>query len=174
MKRIISISLLLIFLSGQFNLTWATQFCGESEVKSSFMLGHGQLDCCEGSCDDSDDHTDGASSIVASSCCRVDYYSAESDDYFNQIKTLGTSYVLFSPAFVISFFENADSVNHKNYFIAESPPLIPDDLQVLHQNFLLWKPLNCDRLNEYVQSIGHYSFQHIYSNKDIITWNLNI
>jgi hypothetical protein len=136
MKRVFAISLLFIFLSGQFNLTWATQFCGESKVKGSLMLGHGHLDCCEGSCDDSDDHTYGAS-IVASSCCRIDYYSAESDDYFNQIKTIGTSYVLFASAYVISFFENADSVNHNNFFIAESPPLIPDDLQVLHQNFLL-------------------------------------
>jgi hypothetical protein len=139
MKRVFAISLLFIFLSGQFSVTWATHFCGEFEVKSSIMLGHGHLDCGMGemqSCEDEAKDSDGTS-IVPPVCCSNDYYSAESDEYFNQVKTLGTGYVLFASAYVISFFENADSVHHNNFFIAESPPLIPDDLQVLHQNFLL-------------------------------------
>lgn len=138
MKRIISISLLLIFLSGQFNLTWATQFCDESEV-NSLMLGHGFLDCCEGetqSCEDSDDRTDGES-FAPPDCCRVDYYSANSDDFFNHIKTLLTSRVLFASAYVNSFIENTFANHHQKFFIAESPPLISDDRQVLLQTFLL-------------------------------------
>ncbi|MDZ7605089.1 MAG: hypothetical protein U5K79_05765 [Cyclobacteriaceae bacterium] len=45
MRRIIAISLLLIFGAGQVNLTWASHFCGAFKVKSELMLGHGHLDC---------------------------------------------------------------------------------------------------------------------------------
>lgn len=103
------------------------------------MLGHGHLDCGMGemqSCEDSTTDTDGPS-IVPPSCCSNDYYSSDSDDYFNPVETLLASQVLFASAYVISFHENADSVNDQNFFIAQSPPIIPDDLQVLHQTFLL-------------------------------------
>lgn len=103
------------------------------------MLGHGFLDCCEGetqSCEDSDDRTDGES-FSQPDCCWVDYYSANSDDFFNHSQTLLTSGVLFASAYVISFIENTLTENHQNFFIAESPPLISDDRQVLLQTFLL-------------------------------------
>lgn len=103
------------------------------------MLGHGHLDCCEGetpSCDDSDDRTDGVS-FAPPDCCRVDYYSANSDDFFNHIKTLLTSRVLFASAYVNSFIENTFADHHQKFFIAESPPPTQENQQVLYQTFLL-------------------------------------
>lgn len=139
MKRIISISLLLIFLSGQFNLTWATQFCDEFDVKINLMLGHGYLYCCEGekpSCDNSEDNSDGVS-FASPDCCWVDYYSADSDDYFNHNQSLLTSGALFASAYVISFFENTITDHHQEFISTESPPLTQENQQVLYQTFLL-------------------------------------
>lgn len=104
------------------------------------MLGHGQLDCGMGemeSCEEDLAHSTNEPSIIPPSCCSNDYYSAESDEYFNHIEILLTSDVLFDTGYVISFFENAFSENHLNLFIAESPPLSSDDRQVWHQTFLL-------------------------------------
>lgn len=139
MKRIIAISLLLIFISGQLNLTWAKHFCGMIEVKSSVMLGHGHLDCGMGemaACEDDMEIVDGPS-FTAPDCCNNDYYSADSDNFFSKVKTSLDNQVLFAATYTISLF-NLNSVNDAHeYFVASSPPKIQPDLQVLYQTFLI-------------------------------------
>ena len=98
MKRTIAISLLLIFISGQLNLTWAKHFCGMIEEKSSVMLGHGHLDCGMGEmtvCEDDMEIVDGPS-FTAPDCCNNDYYSADSDDFFSKVQTVSDIQVLFA------------------------------------------------------------------------------
>ncbi len=45
MKRILAIFLLVVLLPSQFNLTWATHFCGKIKVKDSVTLGKEELSC---------------------------------------------------------------------------------------------------------------------------------
>lgn len=139
MKRVISIALLLIFVAGQINLTFAEHFCMSFKIKSSVMVGHGDLDCGMGemmACDDEESTANGPL-LKAPSCCSNDYYSSDSDDHFNKSEPISGNELLFVAAFVESFL-NIDPTNDEQYaVVASSPPLIQQDRQILYQTFLL-------------------------------------
>lgn len=139
MKRILAISLLLIFIAGQVNLTWATHFCGKFAVQSSVSLGIDDLTCGmeeEFCCDEDDNEIDGPI-IISEECCSNDYYSSNADDYFNKVESFTSQEVDFPIAYVLSFFDLTFEIDEQNIFIASSPPLIQSDQQVLYQSFLL-------------------------------------
>lgn len=139
MKRIIAISLLLIFISGQLNLTWASHYCMGFNVKNSLMLGQGQLDCGMGdmmNCRDNATDCD-EENLKLPSCCSNDYVSSDSDDHFDRSESISNSQIFF----IASYAETLLSFNPQNdeeiSYIASPPSLMQPDLQVLYQSFLL-------------------------------------
>ena len=139
MKRVIAISLLIIFMAGQVNLTWADHFCMSFKVQSSMMLGHGELDCGMGemmSCDE-EQNDDTVPMFKAPSCCSNDYYSSDADDNFFKASSLSDDQISFLAVFAQVFLQNYNKNIESNIFVASSPPLIYTDKQVLYQTFLL-------------------------------------
>ncbi|NJN25274.1 MAG: hypothetical protein HC819_04490 [Cyclobacteriaceae bacterium] len=139
MKRFLAISLLSIFLAGQINLTWATHFCGQTMVKSSLMLGQGRLDCGmeeTQSCDipASKGRSD---KCLQTSCCDSEYYSADTDDFFNAGSTTIDFHGLSTAAFVCTVFDFSIPNPDWPHFIAKSPPLVYSDKQIWLQVFLI-------------------------------------
>lgn len=139
MKRIIAISLLLIFMSGQVNLTWATHFCGDSAVSNSLSLGQTKLNCSmeEISCCDEDVSQSGSSSIKNIECCSDDYYSSDADDYFASPESTIKSQVLFAVAFSLSLFDNIYPANKSFTQASQTHLLAQTDRLVLYQTFLI-------------------------------------
>jgi len=139
MKRIIAISLLLIFGAGQVNLTWASHFCGVFKVKSELMLGHGHLDCGmpEMNTCDTQSKRPGGIIIERNGCCENIYYSSDTDDLFsaaNALNIQGCDFII-----VQNFtFNNLSGEDSKIVFSrVPSPPLIHSDKCLLHQTFII-------------------------------------
>ena len=139
MKRILAISLLLIFIAGQVNLTWASHFCMSFKVQSSIMLGHGDLDCGMGEMVECDNDKNDIPGPVykAPSCCSNDYFSSDSDDQFYKSETLTNNQISFFAIYTETFLGFTSENNQQITFIAPSPPLIQADKQVMYQTFLL-------------------------------------
>jgi hypothetical protein len=139
MKRVVAISLLIIFVAGQVNLTWADHYCMSFKVQSSVMLGHGELDCGMGEMISCEDEPEDVSSPMFKTpgCCSNDYYSSDSDDNFVKTGSLSDAQMIFLAAFTESFIKFFNNDASRNTFIASSPPLIQTDRQILYQTFLL-------------------------------------
>jgi len=139
MKRIIAITLLLIFGAGQVNLTWASHFCGVFKVKSELMLGHGHLDCGMSEMNTCDTQTKlpGGITIERNGCCENIYYSSDTDDSFsaaNAVNIQGCDFIIV-PYFT---FNNLSVENSKIVFSRiPSPPLIHPDKCLWHQTFII-------------------------------------
>ncbi len=139
MKRTIAISLLLIFLAGQFNLTWAAHYCGSFKVKSSMMLGHSHLDCgmmdtmaCEG------ESTQPLGMVVEKNgCCQTQYFSSDTDILFNGEKTISPLTIDFFIAYSVSLIDFVPQSLDQKFFISHSPPLIQAEKCILYQTFLI-------------------------------------
>lgn len=139
MKRIIAISLLFIFLAGQLNLTWASHFCGDFKVKSTVMLGVGNLDCGmeeKQSCD-MQEKTETSKNCIKVSCCENEYYSADIDDFFHASENSIAPLVLFAHTFLLFSFNNFSYEREQVYDNSTSPPLIRADKQVWNQTFII-------------------------------------
>lgn len=139
MKRFLAISLLLVFLSGQFNLTWAKHFCGSIEVVNSMTFGKEELSCGmvkESCCSEDSSISDGP--ILGNvQCCTNDYYSADSDDFFGLTDNSLDNQEMFAASFILSLFDLTPNTDRINLYTASSPPLILCDKQVWYQTFLL-------------------------------------
>jgi hypothetical protein len=138
MKRVIATFLLLVFISGQINLTWADHYCGKRIVKSALMLGHGHLDCgmiemmaCDAETSESD-----TKAFKAVSCCSNAYYSAESDEFFNKSETSVQQIPVFIVAFTYSLFDSSIHTEDVEFSLIPQPPLILTD-RYLHLRVLL-------------------------------------
>ena len=139
MKRIFAISLLLVFLSGQFNLTWTTHFCGQIAVDEYVTFGKTDRKCNtkEESCCSEDLESTVGAMIESVECCRDNFYSADSDTYFRNVKTAVENKAVHGAAFTISFSDLTPKSDKHDSQIASSPPLVPPDRQVQLQTFLL-------------------------------------
>lgn len=139
MKRILAISLLFVFLSGQFNLTWATHFCGKFAVKNAMTFGKADLSCGmeEVDCCSEDATSIDGPVILSEECCSNDFYSADSSTFFNKTESSFDDKVIFAASYVIALFELTQKNNNLRFFVAASPPLIQPDRQVFYQTFLL-------------------------------------
>lgn len=138
MKRIFAISLLLIFVAGQVNLTWATHYCGNFAVDNSISLGEEKLTCgmekyC---CNEESPNVDGPV-IVNEDCCSNDFHSVDADDYFTKIESSFDRQLVFSASFVVSLFDFCPNHDELDFYLASSSPLIQTDRQVLYQTFLI-------------------------------------
>jgi len=139
MKRAISISLLIVFLAGQVNLTWASHYCGSFKVKSSMMLGHSHLDCgmeetmeCERETTQS-----GGMAVEKNNCCKTQYFSSDADNFFAGGKTSKPITVDFIIAFTSTCFDFAPNSLVQEYFLIHSPPLIQEKKCILYQSLLI-------------------------------------
>jgi hypothetical protein len=139
MKRIIAISLLILFVAGQVNLTWASHYCMSFKVKSSVMLGKGQLDCGMGNMMDcsNDESSCEKTDLEASKCCSNDYITSDSDDYFEKEKSDYSSKLFAAIEFEEAFLSYSPEANLQIVKATLSPPLIQPDRQVMYQSFLL-------------------------------------
>jgi hypothetical protein len=139
LKRVIAISLLTIFLSGQVNLTWATHFCGSLVVESAVSLGKADLSCGMQmmSCCDEDSDENSGPFFTNEECCSNDYASSEADDFFDKSSNSNDKQALFVNAFLISILSFTQENDEQTIFDDSSPPLIQVDRQVLYQTFLL-------------------------------------
>jgi len=139
LKRVIAISLLAIFLTGQVNLTWATHFCGSFAVESAVSLGKADLSCGMEmmSCCDEDSNENSGPLFTNEECCSNDYASSEADDFFDKSSNSIDKQVLFANAYVISLFSFTQENDEQQIIDDLSPPLLHADRQVLYQTFLL-------------------------------------
>ncbi|HNP16915.1 MAG TPA: hypothetical protein PKL31_00670 [Fulvivirga sp.] len=139
MKRIISISLLLIFLAGNSGFAMVTHYCGGMAMETQIVVGHTELHCgmsdMESGCET---ESSKENQFKKKPCCENEYQSLKVEDEF-QAQVIGSSMSLeFVAAFFATFigitysFE-ADKTEYKNY----SPPLIERDIPVLVQSFLI-------------------------------------
>lgn len=138
MKRLIATFLLLIFIPGQINLTWADHYCGKRIVKSALMLGHDHLDCgmAEMMACDTEISENDIEAFKAERCCSNAYYSAESDEYFSKSETSAQQIPVFIIAFTYSFFDNSIHSDDVGLSSVPRPPLILTD-RYLHNRVLL-------------------------------------
>lgn len=139
MKRIIAISLLLIFGTSQLNLTWASHFCGVFKVKSELMLGHGHLDCgmVEMNICDSQSQKSGIVVIEKNGCCENVYFTSDTDDCFTASNTLniqGCDFVIIP----LCSFNDLSAENSRNEIsIVPFPPPIQKDKSILYRTLII-------------------------------------
>lgn len=118
--------------------TVATHYCGGHAVKSSLMLGNGELDCgmkkMASSCESHSTET----SLTKRVCCENEYLSLEIEDDF-QLSIIQSDIDLnFVFTFVYTFVELHSSDVEQNVTYGDySPPLKDIDTQVLFQSFLI-------------------------------------
>ena len=141
MKRILSILLILVVLVLNSGLTIITHYCGGEAVESSYSLTHAELDCGM-SLEDlqtcTDDPHNKHQSIQKKGCCENQYNSINDnfDFYKSQVnKSINYNFVI---AFVHSIINN-NSLLYKDKPSREVylPPLINQDISVLHQVFII-------------------------------------
>jgi len=139
MKRVLAISLLIIFISGQINLTWASHFCGNFKVESTLSLGKADLSCGmeEMSCCDEASVNNTGSIIITDRCCSNDYFTSDADDFFDNSGNSFDRQILFINSFVTSLYNYVQQNDEPQIVFVSSPPLILLDHQVLYQTFLL-------------------------------------
>ncbi len=136
LRKVLSISLTVLLLTGSMNFTFATHYCGGHAVKSKLTFGNEQLDC--GMYKNTPPCNYGANSIKAKSCCENDYISFElANDYQKEVINfeLSTEFIF---AFVYTHVEVRFAT--KNHFVAQednSPPPLIEKRQILFQSFLI-------------------------------------
>ena len=135
MQKIISIVLTILILASSSGVTYAKHFCGDFEVVSTLTMGKKDLSC--GMAMEADDCDSNEEEPMH--CCKNTYKNIDTDDNF--VNSLYNIHI--SNNFVASFvseFILADVVlSSKELFIftGHDPPLIFEDLQVLHQVFII-------------------------------------
>jgi hypothetical protein len=139
MRRIIAISLLLIFGAGQINLTWASHFCGVFKVKSELMLGHGHLDCGMPEMNDCDipNQQPGTVIIEENGCCENIYFASDSDDTFNAAGVVKIQRCDFLIITLFAFINLSGENSNTEFHTIPSPHLIHTDKCVLYQTFII-------------------------------------
>lgn len=139
MKRILAISLLFIFLAGQFNLTWGTHFCGQFAVERSVSFGEDHLSCGmeEDRCCDEDESEHSGPIVLGEDCCSNDFYSSDADDFFFKTEGEQKTQLQFESAYTLSYYNPFQEAENKYSRTKNNCLLIPTDRQVLHQTFLL-------------------------------------
>lgn len=134
MKRSISISLLLILLAGQFNLTWELHYCGGKIVKDQLTLGEQHLGCGMVEMSEASDCDDTES--LDHNCCNNEYFSPDADkDYQLDEKILSQDLVVL---YTILHFDFAAKYTQPiSSYVADHPPDLDINLSILFQVFRL-------------------------------------
>lgn len=119
--------------------TVSTHFCGGHAVESVLAIGDQHLDC--GMMEmkrEVSDHPNDKAIVSKSACCSNEYSVYDIEDQYNsnsQSESINTDFLF---AFVYTYIINDLDISdeHKS-LICYSPPPLEQDVQVLHQTFLL-------------------------------------
>lgn len=117
----------------------ATHYCGGLAVESQLVFGHEALDCGMANMDkDCEIPPLEGMHLTKKPCCQNEYQSLNLEDDFKPTITQSTVNVEFVAAFIISFLQlPLFSTNEESQYANYSPPLIDQDIPVLHQVFLI-------------------------------------
>lgn len=137
-KRILVLSLALVFLASSVGFTMNTHFCGGIAVQKTLSLGHEHLDCgmnMQPTCDHDDPNM---LKISQNQCCDNQHLLLQIDDEV-EIHQSSTS---FSPIFIVAFIESfvftADFTAQSETTFADYSPPIPDkDILLLYHTLLI-------------------------------------
>ncbi len=140
MKRLLSIFLSILMLTGSTGITMATHFCGGEAMETQLMYGHAALGCgmndMEKECErqkDSSEHL-----LKTENCCANHYTTIESDDTITSKQVFQTINLKFFVAFAFTYLGLQPSeVDNNSQYTNYSPPLLKQDIPILHQSFLL-------------------------------------
>lgn len=141
MKRILSISLVLLILTGNLGLTIATHFCGGQAVMSEFTFGNEHLDCGMNDTEDSCESDRADQTVGREGCCENKYLNITGsiEDDYNPTAQFDIPNAKFVFALVGTFFRlhfpEADQKSPSLNF--HPPPVLEQDFQVLYQTFLI-------------------------------------
>lgn len=127
-------------LASSSGVAMATHYCGGQAVKSAFMLGHSSLDCGMKNMDTPcEKDADAEPQVRREKCCENHYLSIDTDDIIiNSYQVLKSLDLTFVVALTYTYlglnpFETDNNTPYLNY----SPPLLEQDIRILHQSFLL-------------------------------------
>ncbi|PKR80428.1 hypothetical protein CW751_10205 [Brumimicrobium salinarum] len=143
LKNFLSISLIIVILGLNSGLTFITHYCDGEAVESSFSLTQADLDCGMSqeemkSC--SNDKHNQKEVIHKKGCCENEYLSFDADFDYNQAQVTPNTHLdfKFAVAFAYSFVNNHLLLQkEKPSLEAYRPPLINQDISVLHQVFII-------------------------------------
>jgi len=136
MRKVLAISLAFILLLSNVGVTLATHLCGGQALMSRIMVGSGDLDC---GMPGMDSEPENGIHYKAKPCCENHYQSLEVKDDYQPSKILQLDFNLdFAVALVHTFlniglFPEINKPQQANY----SPPLLPQDITVLNQVFII-------------------------------------
>lgn len=142
MKKFLSIFLSILLLASSAGVTMATHYCGGQAMESQLMLGLAGLDCgmndmdkntaCESQNDSSEPH------LKMENCCENHYVSIESEDTVITKLSIHAPDLNFFLALAFTYLGlHPAEVDHTTRYLNYSPPLLKQDIPVLHQSFLL-------------------------------------
>ena len=137
-KRILAICHVLLLLTSNVGLTFATHYCGGKAVKTDVsFIGQSDIGCGMEGKDNSCDNPEMPS--IKSNCCQNKFVEVSVEDDFSSPKIVKSSVdYKFVAAFAISYInlyslDASAEVEYLNYL----PPLLDLDIPVLIQSFLL-------------------------------------
>tara|TARA_B100000609_G_C17115356_1_gene381980 strand:+ start:210 stop:590 length:381 start_codon:yes stop_codon:yes gene_type:complete len=115
-----------------------THFCGRLAVEVKLMIGHEHLDCgmadmdkeCEGKSDEK-------AHLDKMPCCENEYLNIEVEDEFKPSVDQTALNFDFVAAFVVSYLEIFSSDQENPRYTAYDPPLVTQDIPILHQVFII-------------------------------------
>ena len=138
MKEILSIALALIMLSTNMGFAVATHYCGGMAVESQLVFGHEALDCGMANMDKDCETPLEGMHLSKKPCCENKYQSLDTEDDFKPTIAHSMVNVEFVAAFLVTFLHlPISSTNEESQYANYSPPLIDQDISVLHQVFLI-------------------------------------
>jgi hypothetical protein len=135
MQKTISVLLTILILASSSGVTYAKHFCGDFEVVSTLTMGKKNLSC--GMAMEADDCDKNEEDPI--DCCKNTYKNIDTDDNF-----VNSSYDLqisnnfiagFISNFVLQYVSFSDKEIH--LFNGYDPPPIYEDIQVLHEVFII-------------------------------------
>lgn len=143
MKKVFAIILSFLLVVSNISLTYATHFCGGKAIESQLMLGSQDLTCGmimpESTCENmTDECSDPNPSELNNNCCDNEYIQLTTDDDFNTVSSVELPQLEFVVTFIYNHF-NPEFVSNKTLieFHIEAPPLVKQNIQVLHQVFII-------------------------------------
>ena len=138
-KRISAVLLSALMLVINMSLTFSTHYCGGEAVETSISLGKADVGCgMEMPEADDCDNIEDLTSITKKGCCEnVHFTLSVEEDY----KENSSSEIIDVPTDAVvapvAITQKQDFIVKPSTFLAYSPPLIKQDITVLHQVFRL-------------------------------------
>ena len=125
-------------LSTNMGFAVATHYCGGMAVESQLVFGHEALDCGMANMDKGCETPPEGTHLSKKPCCENKYQSLDTEDDFKPTIAQSMVNVDFVAAFVITFLHlPISSTDEEPQYANYSPPLIDQDISVLHQVFLI-------------------------------------